>query len=506
MTPPPFFTSVWKFLATLRVEPLAFVGIFAMLTKQLAFQQMIQDKICLQRYQESEDTCLFLSESSSPNKNHILSDVTAFLTARELLGLIPSILTTVYIGAWCDKFISARRIIILFGLIGSIGDICLLLINSIAFDINVTFLYFTSIPTYLAGSGGAVIAFLSYITVNTKPEERAFRFLLMEVAIYFATSAAFFAGGVILSGKSVFLPSRMRNYSDVFLLALVLHVAMFVWTYFMVREKSPSERIEESGDEGLVSISFSNRVKSLLTLSHLTDSWKTLVRKREKNFHHTLWWIVVLMFLGNLPFMGILNIIFPLVQRVYNWDYVKFSQATTIQQIFKPVATLIAMPIIFKVFKMRDLEISITGFVSSILAMIGIASIVNPFGFFINLVVGSISGIGTVGIRSFLAKFISNDEITKVYSIVALVDSIQPFFGSWFYSTIFSASIEHYPTLVFHVIAAYLIICLIILCIMDVRWGDIKADSTDGKTQVSTVDSQYGSVSMSPSLQEQSTN
>src|SRR6185503_4881546 len=89
---------------------------------------------------------------------------------------------------------------------------------------------------------------------------------------------------------------------------------------------------------------------------------------------------------------------------------------------------------------------------------------------------GSIGGMTGVGVRSFLASFISHQEITKVYSMVALVDSIQPFFGSWIYSSIFAASIEHYPTLVLHVIASYLIVCLSILCYLDIFWGDVKED------------------------------
>lgn len=483
--------SPWTRIATyFKVEPLAFLVIFAWLTKSQAYSLLVQDKICLQTYNESESFCSMLSTSdTSPEKDRILSDVTKFVTTKELLGLIPGIISTIYIGSWCDKFPRARRLVVLVGVVGSIAETILLILLSTPrfFGLSVTLLLFTAVPTYVTGNS-FFISILSFISVKSRPEDRAFRFLLLEVFIYIGTTSAFLLSGLILSSSWHLFPSRMRNYSDLFLVGGLCYCITFIWAFFSMKEpqKRSYPEIEESSTDGGEEMSESTplilkmrKMPGLFSLSHLHDAWRTLFKRRKYDFHYTLWWLVFFMVLSNFPNSGAMTITFPLLQRLYKWDYVVYSEMSTISQVIKPIATIGIMPILFKVIKVRDLQISMIGVISHTVGSIFGGAILTPLGYFLSISISCIAGVATVGVRSFITKFVPSDEVAKIFSMIMLFETFHPFVSSMVYSSIFTWSLDNfYPTFAIHVTAFLTLVNLIIVCVIDNRWGDFKEPDT----------------------------
>lgn len=71
---------------TLKVEPFLFLLLFGWSVSSIVTQQLIQDKICMNEYNQSADFCKTLSESSADSydkrredvKSAILSDLVKF--------------------------------------------------------------------------------------------------------------------------------------------------------------------------------------------------------------------------------------------------------------------------------------------------------------------------------------------------------------------------------------------------------------------------------------------
>ena len=90
-----------------------------------------------------------------------------------------------------------------------------------------------------------------------------------------------------------------------------------------------------------------------------------------------------------------------------------------------------------------------------------------PAGLYLSFIGGMFSPISMIAIRSHLSKIIHEDEIGKVFSLMATVEALTPTLASVFYSSIFAVSIDTYPGLAFQIAAFILFIPLIVFIWID---------------------------------------
>lgn len=125
-------SRVWEFIRTSRLEPVVLLHGIAGGLRATPFHQLIQDKICLQDFNEPREYCHYLSQSkSSPLKDKILAEVATFTTFKEFAILIPAIITAFFIGSWCDKFTNGKRYCLLSSSFCQLFEGFLFLLNSI---------------------------------------------------------------------------------------------------------------------------------------------------------------------------------------------------------------------------------------------------------------------------------------------------------------------------------------------------------------------------------------
>ena len=490
--------SLWTLISKTRIEPLCFIAVFGGVTRLLSYQQLVQDKICIQEFHQSLDFCQELSAASdSPEKNAILARVSTFMLQKELISLIPNILMSLLVGSWCDRFPSAMRYSLFVAVIAQGIESIVLAFNAYYFEWSIWYLLFTALITNCLSGNGTFIVALGYISTNFPQEQRAFRFLSLDIFVNGAMAVGFYAGGIILSANWSFISTPLHNYADVFVIGAACYAFLLFWIYFLIPAQDPSFFIPVGDDvdingniQGGASGSFENRedeeakmccLGSCLTrfgeifsFGQLKGAWKSVFKKRPLNFHKTLWWLLLYLNMVTLPTLGTVYIYYPLVEKLYQWDYVAYSRVQTGTQVMKPLAVLIIIPIIYKVFKPRDLPLSMVGCLSGILGGLALASITKPMGYYIFMVVSCIQGISAVGVRAFFTQFIPRNEISTLWSILMTFEIAQPFIGSVVYSNLFSLTIDYYPTFAFHFTSFLLIIALIILCKIDLHWGDIS--------------------------------
>jgi hypothetical protein len=289
-------------------------------------------------------------------------------------------------------------------------------------------------------------------------------------------------GGTMLSYKSLLWTTGLRNYCDVLIVGVGMQSLALVWSYFRVTEDCDSDNLrtpllvnevpdvasdcaihQSRQQSGCLSI-----ICSVFDVRHVRDVWTTMSKQRPDNGRLIFYLLLVTVFLISLPIFGEIYTLFPFTERLYKWDYQKFSYIQSINQIIRPIATGVYVAFIVKGFSLKDLEISVIGTTSCLVGFLVIASITTEMGFFLLMVASCVGSTANSGIRSFLTKHLPADETSKVLCIILTMEMVQPFIASYVMSSIFRATISSYPTLQFHFAAVLQITSLIILCVMDI--------------------------------------
>ena len=125
----------------IRLEPYMFLFMFAYGLEGLTVAQLVQDKICISKYNQSEEYCAALSEYINDNeevdfKSSILADVTRFGLYKSVITSIPVIFWSLFLGSWADRHSSAPKILLSLAAIGSLLESGLLLLNAIDFELG----------------------------------------------------------------------------------------------------------------------------------------------------------------------------------------------------------------------------------------------------------------------------------------------------------------------------------------------------------------------------------
>jgi hypothetical protein len=484
----------------------------AALIRNIVLQQLTQDKLCQFKFNQTAEFCISISsKESDPIKNEILSEMSSYLSLKESVTVVPVIILALFSGSWCDRFVNGRRYVLLIYLIGQILETALLLLNSIFYaQWDFRLILLSGIPTAMTGNG-LIIACCSFITATTNEKDRPVRFLIYEAFYCTGLILGFVAGPRIMGMKPFLLPGiGLHSYTEVLFVALLLLILTFIWSYFrvtsntclMLHQKESPEAHEVNhnvvgGDELSQSTSSSSygdtqtssspdkktskrREKSFVTrcragmssifaLQDLRDIWQTLTRKRPGSHRAYMWTMIIVHATVLIPIIGSMYVAYPLMQLLYHWDSQRYGVMMAMAMGVRPIAIGLYTSLIVKRFKMSELQLVIVGLVSCVLSLIFIGSITNEYGFYTEAIISSLTGTALSGNRSFLSLIIPSNEIAKVFAIFQIVDSLLPFAASVFMSSIFSATIAFYPTMMYHCCAFVLIFSIAAVAYIDVK-------------------------------------
>ena len=486
-----YWSSVRLFILDLRVEPIIMLTMIAMLSRGVVMTQLMQDKLCQFKYHQSAEFCSNLSEKeSSTIKDLILGDTSSYMSLKESVAVLPNIIFSLFAGSWCDRHRNGRRYVLLVSLCGQMLDTLLLLLNTIFYHWDFRILMLASVPSALMGNG-LVLACLSFIAASSDVENRRVKFLTLEVFMNLALVVGFLAGPSIMLTKSVlFRNAGLRNFSDVFLMCILLIGSSIAWAYFRVTSEvckpiavpdfNQTAVNDDNTSQGSTDSSIgvddkksflarsTSRVTSIFAVQDLKDFKDTLTKVRPDDGRRTLWIMIGVHTAMVLPIIGVMFVHFPYMERAYKWNSQMYGFMMALSMGIRPVAVALYTVLIVKRFKLSELEILILGLVSSILGLISIGSITNEFGFYGEITIGSLTGTGSPGFRSFLSLIVPANEITKVFSIMNIIDTVLPFAGGTVISAIFRATISSYPSLVYHIFVIPLIMALAVVTRIDV--------------------------------------
>lgn len=100
----------------------------------ISLSLLIQDKICLDRYNETRDFCAHINDPMKSaidqnTKNHILAESTQFGNYKNFLECIPMVLWSLFIGSFLDNYSGGTRLVLLFGVFGDLFAMSTYVVN-----------------------------------------------------------------------------------------------------------------------------------------------------------------------------------------------------------------------------------------------------------------------------------------------------------------------------------------------------------------------------------------
>jgi len=137
-------SGILSFICLLRVEPFVLTFLFTFLIGSVPQGQMIQDKICIQKYNLSREFCHDLPEFkdvTNPDyhyKSLILKDATQFTLYTTIAATVPSIFWSLFFGSWSDKYVHAKKILLLLGGLSGVVQSALCIYQAVYFDIGMS--------------------------------------------------------------------------------------------------------------------------------------------------------------------------------------------------------------------------------------------------------------------------------------------------------------------------------------------------------------------------------
>ncbi|XP_054158171.1 uncharacterized protein LOC128956477 [Oppia nitens] len=225
---------------------------------EITTNQLIQDKICLNRYNQSVDYCVDISKVTTTTtatgaqainatsvvvaiKDSILGDLARFNIYTVNISTLPAFFYVLFIGSWTDSYVHGRKLVLLLSSLSYIGMFAGLLFNSIYFDLDIYYILLSYIPSALSGGWPTVVLICySYMSNNSSNEYRFIKFLAYEVAVTTADPLGTYLGGRLLGkgNHQAINGQQLRNYSHVYTTCLVAIVVGFLWVLLVINENS----------------------------------------------------------------------------------------------------------------------------------------------------------------------------------------------------------------------------------------------------------------------------
>src|SRR5882757_6408791 len=122
--------NFFSFINCLRIELYYALYLFAFNVNSVPTAQLFQDKICIQKFNQTAEFCVKLAEMDDENdpkyhyKSLVLKESAQFNMYSYIVALGPAVFWSLLFGSWVDKYYYAKKLLFL------VGGICMTIESS----------------------------------------------------------------------------------------------------------------------------------------------------------------------------------------------------------------------------------------------------------------------------------------------------------------------------------------------------------------------------------------
>ncbi|XP_059088745.1 uncharacterized protein LOC131884867 [Tigriopus californicus] len=269
------------------------------------------------------------------------------------------------------------------------------------------------------------------------------------------------------------------GYATIYGMSTGFHLLAFFYVLLILQEPRDliQRKLESKGLLPPAPLGHGNKQKeelqsqsclSMFSLRSVSKSFIVAFRKRRGHMRHVVVLLIAMFAVNGIAMHGTNSISNSYVRKKFEWAStdefnVWWSQLSGISSIFSIIAVGIVIPLVTKVFHLRDMMIAILSISSLLLGNIMYLLAWNPNALYLANLLKMFSDATTVAIRATLTKIVGTLDVGKVFACVAAVQALSDL-ASPLYNIVYIASIDWHLGMSF-CISATLLLVMLVVCI-----------------------------------------
>ncbi|KAI1298858.1 hypothetical protein HDE_01724 [Halotydeus destructor] len=467
--------NIKKLLRLLTVEPFLFFIFFSFIVKQATYTQFYQDKVCLVTLGLSNDKCSFVSSTKDIDykdiKAAILTEANDLNSYQAFIQFLPTVIFTIMLAPWADKVKGARRKLMIWAAFGQIADN---IIGIVLIIYEETLPPWTSlaigVPSSLAGGGMSIsIATLGYAAMTTPADQMPLRFIIMDIVGKAVRPLTTFLSGQLV-GTPSWIPNKVRNFTAIYILALVAALLALMWVLIFVDESDFKKDVGDKTPD--TNYKFFNKENAFRLK-------ETLLRTRDNLGHIQVWVLVIINGLTVFVLVGPGAVRLSYVQTVYGWNIEQLNNWSSLLTLSTLVGYAVGSPVLTNKFKLSPPALGIFGLVGTFFYILFLGSIMDPAGFFIATIVGTYGSVNGAAVKTLLSRLVEKNEKSSAFAVISVSSSFFSLIAKFVYPWIFKRTINTMPGLGFQLSSVGLLVAIILWI-----WIDFHTIKTLPKPEV----------------------
>ncbi|XP_076310146.1 lysosomal proton-coupled steroid conjugate and bile acid symporter SLC46A3-like isoform X2 [Tachypleus tridentatus] len=423
-------------MKTFFVEPFVFLFMFGVNMKSVTFQ----DLLLLKTYTDLNITTCEDLRNDSIHEAPVQKMANNYQMLGIAIATIPGAIVTIMMGPWSDKH--GRKIPMILPLFGMVIENILCIFLALYFQIPSVYILLAYFSGGIFGGFSCVITGIySYVTDVSSSKSRTFRYGVADLFFALGLPIGTLTGGQIFKYWGY---NAVFGTSAVILLLAILYIWLFLEDSLLLEDKS----------------SFKRKILDIFNISDWKASIYSCLKMRPGNARVRILLLIISMCFIVVSYIGNSTIGYLYAQRMYNWDVTEYSNVSTIFTILSAVIMSGLIPLLTKVFVVKDAVLGILGLTSYISQSLGRAFAFQKWIYYAASAFGTLNGAAPVAVRASLSKSIHNNEIGKVFSFMSVCEAVTPIIAGVVFSQVYNYSLGIFLGIVYLMSIVWLLVPL----------------------------------------------
>lgn len=414
--------------------------------------------VCHTKFPSNDSICKNL-DSFPELEDDVQAEAGSYLIYYRMLVNIPAILLGLFCGAWSDKY--GRKIPMMLPSLGSVFSVLLYMLSLASPDHAIALTLTGALVQGAFGKSSVItMAVNSYASDITDKDDRSRKLGKLLAMNFFGL---FF--GALLAGI-------FQDNSDqpaTFCTVVFFHAVVVLISLICMPETVPFAVERPEPD-------MSKEKKNLFLIGNMKDSLNVLVKRRVKNGRKIILILFLVSLINQTCKVGETDITLLFVTHSpLSWPKSWYGYLLSLDYAIMGICLIIVLPILSSFLHLSDGAIVIIGLACKIIRLFWAAFIQESWMVYVSVVIGSFAGMITSSIRSLMSKSVEENEMGKVFSLLATAETASKLLGTVIFVSLYGATAYFFPGFAFITEAIlYMIMLLIIILI----YKDLKQVGT----------------------------
>lgn len=415
--------------------------------------------VCHTRFPTNVSICSNLN--SFPNlEDEIQSEAGNYLIYYRMLVNFPAIFLGLFCGAWSDKY--GRKIPMMLPSLGSVLSVLFYMMSLVSVDNSIFFILSGALVQGAFGKSSVItMAVNSYASDITDKDDRTRKLGKLLAMNFFGLFA-----GALLAG----LYQDLSDMPATLCTVIIIHAVVVLITIICMPESIPLQ-VERSDSEIT-----KGRIGNMCICENMKESLSVLGKKRLNQGRKIILILFLVSLMNQTCKVGETDITLLFVTHSpLSWPKSWYGYLLSVDYAVMGVCLIVVLPILSNMLNLPDAAIVIVGLLCKIIRLFWAGFIEDSWMMYVSVIIGSFAGMITSSIRSLMSKSVEENEMGKMFSLLASAETASKLLGTVIFVSLFGATAYFFPGFAYIVEA---ILYIVMLMIMLLLYRDLKKVGT----------------------------